>query len=587
MPAERSNSMARRLSSEEEKGSLYRRMIELERRGMRFEREEGSLRELERNYLGLMDSEVFLFFMVDLKGTVLACNRCAERFWGVDLRGAEPTRLQSLCAPESARTLKELLLRASQKKIRSRLLLSRPDDSQVWIEAEMTPSVFRGVDVVRMVGVDVTEKVRQSVLKEPVGWERVLDSCPGLLCCILDEEGRLLYASRGYRAIAKRFLGHGCVVGAPYPPQDNAVDRSLHDLLSSALLGGTNGMDLIEKHAEGTRVWDVTASPLLLNSGRGAGAFLLLAPRVSAAGEPASQSGGAEGPPPTGETGKNLLDAVSDMLLVVDRQGNCLAANERLGSALSLDPAALSGKPLTKLPLADESQNADFTERLRNLLRAGEGSLEFRVSTGRGDLLWLDAQGRAIDWDGADAVLLTCRDVTLLRRTQEQLRRIAVTDRTTGLLNRQGMEQVLVTELERAARYKGSLCLLFMDIDNFRGLNETRGYAASDRALKTLMTALKNNLRPTDFLGRWGGDEFMLLTPQSEAAARQLADVLRDTARNGIFDREDSISLSVGVAQFSREMDLSSFVGAAYDAMVAAKKAGGDCTVLAGSLSRE
>ena len=87
MPAERSNSMARRFSSGEEKGSLYRRMIELERRGMRFEREEGSLRELERNYLGLMDSEVFLFFMVDLKGTVLACNRCAERFWGVDLHG--------------------------------------------------------------------------------------------------------------------------------------------------------------------------------------------------------------------------------------------------------------------------------------------------------------------------------------------------------------------------------------------------------------------------------------------------------------------------------------------------------------------
>ena len=54
--------MARRFSSGEEKGSLYRRMIELERRGMRFEREEGSLRELERNYLGLMDSEVFLFF---------------------------------------------------------------------------------------------------------------------------------------------------------------------------------------------------------------------------------------------------------------------------------------------------------------------------------------------------------------------------------------------------------------------------------------------------------------------------------------------------------------------------------------------
>ena len=74
----------------------------------------------------------------------------------------------------------------------------------------------------------------------------------------------------------------------------------------------------------------------------------------------------------------------------------------------------------------------------------------------------------------------------------------------------------------------------------------------------------------------------MILTPQSESAACQLADAVRDMARNGPFDRENSISLSVGVARFSKEMDVSSFVGAAYDAMVAAKKAGGDRTVLAG-----
>ena len=259
------------------------------------------------------------------------------------------------------------------------------------------------------------------------------------------------------------------------------------------------------------------------------------------------------------------------------------AANGRFCEALGLEPALFVGKPLNELPLADDPLNDGFPDRLQEVLRAGEGALELRAETSRGEMLWLDLRARPVTWEGTDALLLTCTDATLLHRTQEQLRRGAVTDRTTGLLNREGMEQVLVKELERAARYRGSLSLLFMDVDDFRRFNEVRGYLASDRALKTLMATLKNVLRPTDFLGRWGGDEFMILTPQSESAACQLADMIRDTARNGLFDRENSLSLSVGVAKFSREMDISSFVAAAYDAMVAAKKAGGDRTVLAGA----
>ena len=94
-----------------------------------------------------------------------------------------------------------------------------------------------------------------------------------------------------------------------------------------------------------------------------------------------------------------------------------------------------------------------------------------------------------------------------------------------------------------------------MDVNDFRRFNEVRGYTASDGALKALVTVLKNLLRPTDFLGRWGGDEFVILTPQQESAACQLADVVQEMARNGPFDRENSISLSVGVARFSKEMD--------------------------------
>lgn len=581
MPTEWSDPTGRRLSMENERGALYRRMVELERRGMRFKREEEALREIERNYQGLIESGIFLLLIVGLDGSILACNRCVERFWGIEPGGAGPVSLWSLCPPGGTKVLKDLLLEASQRRVRSRVALSLPDDSRVWVEVELMPSVFREDKAIQMIGVDVTEKVILPPSRGADVWERVLDGCPGLLCCVLDGEGRLLYASRGYRAAAKRFLGHDCVVGVPYPPESNSIDRSLHDLLSSALLGGSGGMELVEVHAEGKRLWEVTASPLLFGPKKATGAVLRMAPLAAApeGDSPSSSSGAGEAP----ASGLEFLNAVSDMLILVDRAGACLAANGRFYEALGLDPDLFVGKSLNELPLANDPLNDGFPDRLREVLRAGEGTLELRAGTGKGELLWLELRARPVTWKGTGALLLTCVDTTLLHRTQEQLRRVAVTDRTTGLLNRGGMEQVLVKELERAARYRGSLCLLFLDIDDFRRFNEVRGYLASDRALKTLMAALKNVLRPTDFLGRWGGDEFMILTPQSESAACQLADIIRDTARNGLFDRENSLSLSVGVAKFSREMDVSSFVGAAYDAMVAAKKAGGDRTVLAGA----
>ena len=130
-----------------------------------------------------------------------------------------------------------------------------------------------------------------------------------------------------------------------------------------------------------------------------------------------------------------LLNAVSDMLLLVDRAGACLAANGRFCEALGLDPALFVGKPLNELPLADDPLNDGFPDRLQEVLRAGEGALELRAETSRGEMLWLDLRARPVTWEGTDALLLTCTDATLLHRTQEQLKRVAVTDRTTGLLN--------------------------------------------------------------------------------------------------------------------------------------------------------
>ncbi len=83
-------------------------------------------------------------------------------------------------------------------------------------------------------------------------------------------------------------------------------------------------------------------------------------------------------------------------------------------------------------------------------------------------------------------------------------------------------------------------------------------------------------------MGRWGGDEFMVLTPRSASTAWLLASSLREIAQGGSFEQEGAVTLSIGVAELNGEMDLGAFVGAAYDAMVAAKRSGGNRTVMAG-----
>ena len=105
------------------------RTVELERRLMRFEREEKAFREIERSYLDLMDSEVFLLLLLDVQGGVLAANRCAERFWQLASRDGGAAALGSMCAFADAEKLDSLLRQAARERVCARLSLLRANGS--------------------------------------------------------------------------------------------------------------------------------------------------------------------------------------------------------------------------------------------------------------------------------------------------------------------------------------------------------------------------------------------------------------------------------------------------------------------------
>lgn len=557
----------------------------------RYELEAAAFEDLDRLYRGLADSGAFLYAFVDVRGAFLFMNRGMQLFLGQDPEGGTPKTLLSRCSFGQIEAMRGLLRDALKGPVAAAVPLTRPDEGRIWMDAEFSAMDVRGEPALQVVGMDVTEWVNLREQPE-AGWEngvwsRVLDCCPGLLCCVVDREGTLLYASHGYSALALRVLGHRCEAGKRYPPLQSEADKSLHDILMAAALGQTSDVEIGERHSEGDRLWSFTAAPLELNGGLEGVVVRVLPVQAPQLRHPAPPLEAPEPQPPAVEPPvepserAGILNAFVVPAAVMNERGVCLAANAPFILALDAREKVIGSRLLDLIP-KDGPANADFHEKFPSVLQAREGCLSCRLSSRDGDLTWFEVGVRPLEWAGFHAVLLTCEDVTLLRRTQEQLQRAAVTDRSTGILNRQGMERVLSREMERAVRDKTPLSLMIMDIDGFRRLNESRGYAAAELVLKTLISLCQGLLSVEDVIGRWGGDEFMVLTPRSSEAVRLLADSMRDLAHSGSFGAKATLTLSVGIAQFRAEMDLSGLVGAAYDAMVRAKRSGGNRAVTAG-----
>jgi two-component system cell cycle response regulator len=163
---------------------------------------------------------------------------------------------------------------------------------------------------------------------------------------------------------------------------------------------------------------------------------------------------------------------------------------------------------------------------------------------------------------------------------QEQLEILAKTDELTGCLSRRYLMERLENELERAARYERLLGVVMFDIDDFKQLNDTHGHTTGDAALRSIGEVLRRSLRTADFVGRYGGDEFLLVLPETSAhGTHQLAERIRNGVSRREFDlRGGTLRLTVsgGVAGFpdSDVMALEDLIDRADVALYRAKAAG-------------
>ncbi len=169
------------------------------------------------------------------------------------------------------------------------------------------------------------------------------------------------------------------------------------------------------------------------------------------------------------------------------------------------------------------------------------------------------------------------------------LRGLIMRDGLTGLYNHTAIKEELAAEMSIAGRNGGPLALAMIDLDNFKGVNDTYGHPVGDQVLRTLSRLLRQRLRRSDIVGRYGGEEFIVIFPSTSAAvARKVLDQVR-IAFHKVQQHSDqgdfAVSFSAGIADLELTTDADELFDSADDALYRAKQGGRNCIVVASGQS--
>jgi len=301
-----------------------------------------------------------------------------------------------------------------------------------------------------------------------------------------------------------------------------------------------------------------------------------------------SRVGAADGP-----LLQQLLDQAPAMIAACDPRGVYLYVNDEFANACGSTPAAIVGRRdddltpdgmVPRLLRPGESAAGDANAAV------GEGTIggrrtrvltvRYPVRSPAGDVVatCLIASPLANDDEIRSSLESAVERNTELLRALDQMERLAYTDRLTGAWNRRHLDDAAVIEMSRAERHGFPVSVLMLDIDHFKKINDTYGHLAGDSVLRGLATILQKRLRPNDRLGRYGGEEFCAILPETALAnAAKIGEELRALVEAHAFvadDKRINVTISIGAGCLDDSMDIAGLYRRADEMLYQAKRTG-------------
>ena len=251
-----------------------------------------------------------------------------------------------------------------------------------------------------------------------------------------------------------------------------------------------------------------------------------------------------------------IFESLSDGIFVCDAEtGAFIDVNAAVCAMFGFTRQELIGQTLDALSngLPPYVQR-DVTTLLEDARSHGPQIFQWRCKAKDDHLFWGEISLRIAPLGGRPVGLAILRDITERKRLEAEIAQLAHFDVVTGLPNRRNFDVVLLQEISRSARYGGVICLAMADIDLFKIVNDTFGHQAGDAVLKSLAELMRKALRRSDYIARWGGEEFTLLLPETSL---DVAEMLLNRLRVRIADEVlpeigRPVTLSFGVTAFEK-----------------------------------
>ncbi|WP_371373064.1 diguanylate cyclase [Thalassotalea aquiviva] len=277
---------------------------------------------------------------------------------------------------------------------------------------------------------------------------------------------------------------------------------------------------------------------------------------------------------------QQLVESSMQAILVHDNF-KPIFCNQAYATMVGCDSADTVMSLPSILPFIPKEEQARAKLEYNKLISGEVDSLQYEKPniTVQGEKIWVNLISKRIDWRGKFAVLVSLVDITDKYLLQQKITHQATFDGLTQVLNRASLVEKIEQEIALAIKHNQPLSCVMVDLDNFKAINDTYGHEMGDEVLKKFSFHCQSWLRRSDLMGRWGGDEFLLVLPgETGDVAFQLANRLITKIANlsvEVHGVKLHFSTSMGVAELDVEHhDLSAIVAKADIALYRAKRAG-------------